>query len=86
MRNVWKLTPRESACFRLMALGYSYNEIAQRMDIGADTVRNYGMIAMQKYGITRNHVLAMALHRGIVTTDEAIEHLPDRAKELCEFL
>jgi DNA-binding NarL/FixJ family response regulator len=57
-----KLSPRESEVIRLLAAGYIYKEIADRLEIGVATVRTYVKNICAKMHV-RNRVQAVAKYR-----------------------
>lgn len=62
LRDRFRLTPRECECTALLAEGYSLPEIAERMGVTTQTLRQHLKHAMQKTGTHKQHELA-----GLVT-------------------
>lgn len=66
LRDRFRLTPRECECTALLAEGYSLPEIAERMGVTTQTLRQHLKHAMQKTGTHKQHELAglvMQMHR-----------------------
>jgi DNA-binding NarL/FixJ family response regulator len=62
------LTERELEVLRLLALGCSNPEIAQRLHLATGTVRNYVSAIFQKLGVDdRTQAAVIALQRGLVS-------------------
>ncbi len=61
-RDSGKLSPRESEVIQLLASGYIYKEIADKLDIGVETVRSYVKNICSKMHV-RNRVEAVAKYR-----------------------
>jgi len=66
--NPWDtLSRREADVLRLVALGYTNSEIAERLAISAKTVETYRARGMEKLGLTtRAQLVRDALTRGIL--------------------
>jgi DNA-binding NarL/FixJ family response regulator len=61
------LTERESEVLALLADGLSHEEIAQRLQISAETVRTHLQKARSRLGAeNRTHAVATALRRGLI--------------------
>jgi two-component system response regulator NreC len=67
----WKsLSSREMDVLRLVALGYTNSEIADRLSISVKTVETYRARGMEKLGLTtRAQLVRDALARGILTEE-----------------
>lgn len=66
LRERFKLTPRECECAVMLADGCNLPEIAERMSISTQTLRQHIKHAMQKTGTHKQHELAgivMQMHR-----------------------
>lgn len=66
LRERFKLTPRECECAVMLADGCNLPEIAERMSISTQTLRQHLKHAMQKTGTHKQHELAgivMQMHR-----------------------
>jgi two-component system response regulator NreC len=65
------LSPREKEVMRLVALGYTSQQIADRLVIGTSTVDTHRSRIMEKLGLTsRAQLVRYALARGLLTDDE----------------
>jgi DNA-binding NarL/FixJ family response regulator len=66
--NPWDtLSKREADVLRLVALGYTNNEIADKLAISTKTVETYRARGMEKLGLTtRAQLVRDALNRGIL--------------------
>jgi DNA-binding NarL/FixJ family response regulator len=61
------LTERELQVLQLVAQGYRYPEIAQRLHLARGTVRNYVSMILQKLGVSdRTQAAVEALRRGLI--------------------
>ncbi len=61
------LSPREKEILRLLAEGYSNNEIAQKLVISASTVHTHRSNIMAKLGLsTRHELMQYARQRGLI--------------------
>jgi DNA-binding NarL/FixJ family response regulator len=61
------LTDREQDVFTLLALGYTNQEIANRLFISVRTVNSHRAHVMQKLGLeTRAELVLLALSSGVV--------------------
>jgi DNA-binding NarL/FixJ family response regulator len=62
-----KLTPREAEVLRLIARGYTYKEIARRLEISAKTVETHVSAVLRKLQLSTRHELTRwASDRGVV--------------------
>jgi DNA-binding NarL/FixJ family response regulator len=62
-----QLTPREREVLRLIARGYTYRELAQRLDISVKTVETHVSAVLRKLQLSTRHQLARwASDRGVV--------------------
>jgi two-component system, NarL family, response regulator len=62
------LTKREREILRLLADGYSYDQVAKELFISPETVRTHVGNAVQKLGVrTRMQAVATALRRGLIS-------------------
>lgn len=62
------LTPREHEVMSLIALGYTGAEIAEKLFLSPETVRNHTRNARAKLGgRTRSHAVALAVQRGEIS-------------------
>jgi DNA-binding NarL/FixJ family response regulator len=62
-----QLTPREREVLRLIARGYTYRELAQRLDISVKTVESHVSAVLRKLQLSTRHQLARwATDRGVV--------------------
>lgn len=60
------LTVRESEIVQFVAQGYKNKEIAERMSLGLQTVKNHLHSAFQKLGISdRLHLALYAIHKAL---------------------
>ena len=67
-----KLTNREAEVLRLMARGYSFKEIAAKLDLSVKTLATYKTRFMDKLGLqTRAEIVRYALGHGWLDQDEA---------------
>ena len=65
------LSEREREVLRLMALGYSNPDIAQRLHLSAGTVRNYVSSILQKLGVEdRTQAAVVAYQWGLLSGQE----------------
>lgn len=65
------LSPRETEVMRLVALGYTSQQIADELVIGTSTVDTHRARIMEKLGLTsRAQLVRYALARGLLTDDE----------------
>jgi DNA-binding NarL/FixJ family response regulator len=61
-----QLTPREAEVLRLIARGYTYRELAQRLDISVKTVESHVSAVLRKLQLSTRHQLARwATDRGL---------------------
>lgn len=61
-----QLTPREGEVLRLIARGYTYRELAQRLDISVKTVETHVSAVLRKLQLSTRHQLARwATDRGL---------------------
>lgn len=61
-----QLTPREREVLRLIARGYTYRELAQRLDISVKTVESHVSAVLRKLQLSTRHQLARwATDRGL---------------------
>jgi DNA-binding NarL/FixJ family response regulator len=61
-----QLTPREAEVLRLIARGYTYRELAQRLDISVKTVETHVSAVLRKLQLSTRHQLARwATDRGL---------------------
>ena len=71
------LTPRETEILRLMALGYSNTEIAERKFVSMATVKTHVRHILMKTGSRdRVHAVLLALRSGLVGVEELLIHPP----------
>ena len=56
--EVDQLTPRESEVLQLIARGYTYRELAQRLDISVKTVETHVSAVLRKLQLSTRHQLA----------------------------
>ena len=64
--DVDELTPREMEVLRLIARGYTYRELAQRLDISVKTVETHVSAVLRKLQLSTRHQLARwATDRGL---------------------
>jgi DNA-binding NarL/FixJ family response regulator len=62
-----QLTPREREVLRLIARGYTYRELAQRLEISVKTVETHVSAVLRKLQLSTRHQLARwATDRGVV--------------------
>jgi DNA-binding NarL/FixJ family response regulator len=62
-----QLTPREREVLRLIARGYTYRELAQRLDISVKTVETHVSAVLRKLQLSTRHQLARwATDRGVI--------------------
>ncbi|MFS8496611.1 MAG: LuxR C-terminal-related transcriptional regulator, partial [Actinomycetes bacterium] len=62
-----QLTAREREVMRLIALGHTYKEAAQRLDISVKTMERHVSAVLRKLQLSNRHQLARwAADRGIV--------------------
>ncbi|MDQ8045829.1 MAG: response regulator transcription factor [Patulibacter sp.] len=65
--EVEQLTPREREVLQLIARGYAYKQIAQRLDISPRTVESHTSAVLRKLQLTSRHELSRwAARRGLV--------------------
>jgi two-component system, NarL family, response regulator NreC len=77
-RPVGILSDRELQVLRLVALGYTSSQIAQRIHVGVKTVETYRSRVAEKLGLrTRRDLLRFAMHMGLLTQD-TLDTEPDR--------
>lgn len=66
-----RLSPREQQVLRLIALGYTSQQVAQRLDLSAKTVETYKSRLMTKLGLVgRSALVRYALQRGLLGEQE----------------
>ena len=73
------LSDRELQVLRLVAQGYSSQQIAEQILVGVKTVETYRSRLSQKLGLrTRSEIIRFALHMGLLTPEmlEAEEGRP----------
>ena len=76
-RPVRILSDRELQVLRLVALGYTSAQIAQRIHVGVKTVETYRSRVAEKLGLrTRRDVIRFAMQMGLLTQDTP-ESQPD---------
>jgi DNA-binding NarL/FixJ family response regulator len=69
-RELDHLTPREREVLRLIARGYMYKEIAQRLDISVKTVEAHVSAVLRKLQLSSRHELSRwAVERKLVSLD-----------------
>ena len=56
--DVDELTPREIEVLRLIARGYTYRELAQRLEISVKTVESHVSAVLRKLQLSTRHQLA----------------------------
>ena len=62
-----QLTPRELAVLRLASIGAQSSEVAEALNIGAETVRSHLKKAQTKLGVrNRTQAVAEALRQGLI--------------------
>ena len=65
------LTKREKELLRLIALGATSEEAAERMGVSPETARTHARNALEKLGArTRAQAIAVAMKRGLIDVDE----------------
>ena len=80
-RPVRILSDRELQVLRLVALGYTSAQIAQRIHVGVKTVETYRSRVAEKLGLrTRRDVIRFAMQMGLLTQDTP-ESQPDNSAE-----
>jgi DNA-binding NarL/FixJ family response regulator len=68
--EVDQLTPRERDVLQLIARGYSYKQIGQRLEISPRTVESHTSAVLRKLQLTSRHELSRwAARRGLVDED-----------------
>ena len=69
--DLWvSLSDREQEVLRLVALGYTSAEIAEKLLLSAKTVETYRARGMEKLGIhNRAALVRYALHRGLISAE-----------------
>ena len=66
-----RLSPREQQVLRLIALGYTSQQVAQRLDLSVKTVETYKSRLMAKLGLTgRSALVRYALQHGLLDGQE----------------
>jgi DNA-binding NarL/FixJ family response regulator len=66
--SVPELTERERQVLRLLADGFSYDEVGQQLFISPETVRTHVAKSQRKLGVrTRTQAVAAALRAGLIT-------------------
>jgi two-component system response regulator NreC len=66
------LSDREREVLRLLALGYTNQEISQQLFISVRTAETHRARIMQKLGLsTRAELVRVAIHRGLLAEDDA---------------
>lgn len=70
--DVWdELSPREQEVLRLVAMGYTSAEIAQRLHLSPKTVDTYRARGMEKLGLrTRAALVRFALQKGLLRPED----------------
>jgi len=67
------LSDREREVLSLIALGDSYQEVAAKLHLSAETVRNYTRSAREKLGArSRAHAITLALRTGQLLLDDSV--------------
>ena len=80
-RPVRILSDRELQVLRLVALGYTSAQIAQRIHVGVKTVETYRSRVAEKLGLrTRRDVIRFAMQMGLLTQDTP-ESQPDSSAQ-----
>jgi DNA-binding NarL/FixJ family response regulator len=80
-RPVRILSDRELQVLRLVALGYTSAQIAQRIHVGVKTVETYRARVAEKLGLrTRRDVIRFAMQMGLLTQDTP-ESQPDSSTQ-----
>ena len=75
-----QLTPREKEVLRLIARGYTYKELARRLEISVKTVETHVSSVLRKLQLSTRHELTRwATDRGVVWTDAALGRVTRRA-------
>ena len=76
LANNREFTKRELEILRLMTGGYSNKEIAEKLNISANVVRNHIVEMMEKTGFrSRTQLAVRAREAGIVILDRNIEEI-----------
>jgi two-component system, NarL family, response regulator NreC len=66
-----RLSPREQQVLRLIALGYTSQQVAERLDLSVKTVETYKSRLMAKLGLTgRSALVGYALQHGLLDGQE----------------
>jgi two-component system response regulator NreC len=66
-----RLSPREQQVLRLIALGYTSQQVAERLDLSVKTVETYKSRLMAKLGLTgRSALVRYALQHGLLDGQE----------------
>jgi two-component system response regulator NreC len=69
--SVEELTPRETEVLRLVAQGYTSQQIAEQLSISANTVETHRAHIMEKLGLRgRAQLVRYAIARGLLTPDQ----------------
>ena len=70
--SVEELTPRETEVLRLVAQGYTSQQVAEQLSISVNTVETHRAHIMEKLGLRgRAQLVRYAIARGLLTPDQA---------------